>query len=89
MAKNKLEDLTDYLFMALERLNEDGLSAEQIQQEATRAKAVVDLGEKIIDVAKVHLVGARIKADYLGGDQDELPRLFQTTKLPPLLESKE
>ncbi|MBN6711466.1 hypothetical protein JFL47_10300 [Haemophilus haemoglobinophilus] len=85
MAKNKLEDLTDHLFMALDRLNEDGLSAEQIQQEATRAKSVVEIGEKIIDVAKVSLEAAKVQADYLG-NQAALPKIFQTT---PLLESKE
>lgn len=81
---NKLEDLTEHLFMAMDRLNKEGLDAEQIQQEAIRAKAVVEIGDKIIDVAKVSLDAAKVQADYLG-NQANLPKIFQST---PRLESK-
>ncbi|TCP18099.1 hypothetical protein EV693_10364 [Nicoletella semolina] len=84
MAKNKLEDLTDHLFMAMERLNEEDLDAEQIQQEATLAKAIVDIGDKIIDVAKVSLEAMKVQSDYLG-NSSALPKIFQST---PLLENK-
>ena len=81
---NKLEDLTEHLFMAMDRLNKEGLDAEQIQQEAIRAKAVVEIGDKIIDVAKVSLDAAKVQADYLG-NQSALPNIFQSA---PRLESK-
>lgn len=85
MAKNKLEDLTDHLFLAMERLNEENLDAEQIQQEATRAKAIVELGDKIIDVARVSLDAIKVQENYLGG-QSALPKIFQSA---PRLESKQ
>lgn len=37
--KNKLGDLNDHLFAALERLNEEDMTSEEIAKEASRAKA--------------------------------------------------
>ncbi|MBR6608810.1 MAG: hypothetical protein IKK99_01180 [Oscillospiraceae bacterium] len=47
--KNTLADLNNYLFEALERLNDDSLTAEQLETEIKRAKTVTDVGGKIIE----------------------------------------
>lgn len=53
MAKNKLSDLNDHLFAALERLNDEELTVEQVEMEAKRAEAIIGVSAKIIDNAKI------------------------------------
>lgn len=53
--KNKLSDLNNYLFEQLERLNDDGLSDEQVEREIKKSKAVTDIARTIIDNARVEL----------------------------------
>jgi hypothetical protein len=40
MARNKISDLRDHLFAALERIDNDDLTADQISQEVNKAKAI-------------------------------------------------
>lgn len=60
MAKNKLSDLNDHLFAALERLNEDGLTTEQIESESKRVGAVIGVSNQIISNAKVTLEALKL-----------------------------
>lgn len=46
--KNKLSDLNDHLFAQLERVSEEGLTAEQIEAEVKRSDAIVDLADQVI-----------------------------------------
>lgn len=62
--KNRLSDLNNHLFAQLERLGEEGLTAEQIEQEAQRADAIVDVADQIIENAKLQLQAVRLLADH-------------------------
>ncbi|SHE58009.1 hypothetical protein [Dysgonomonas macrotermitis] len=53
MAKNKLSDLNDHLFMALERLNDEDMTPEKIEMEARRADAIIGISTQIVGSAKV------------------------------------
>lgn len=55
MANNKLSDLRDHIFMALERLSDEGLTTEQVAQEVDKAKAIAQLSASIIASAKVEI----------------------------------
>lgn len=74
MAKNKLTDLNNHLFMALERLNDEGLSDENIAIEVERANAISTVADKIIANAKVSLEAMKLVAhgDVSKGDLPEL-----------------
>ena len=48
MARNKLTDLNDHLFMALERINEEDLDLERLEIELKRVKGVYGLAKQII-----------------------------------------
>jgi len=72
--KNKLGDLTDHLFMQLERMGDEDMSSEQIEQEAKRASAIVSVAEQIIGTADLQLKAARLYADH---GQSVLPMLPQ------------
>lgn len=62
--KNRLTDLNDHLFMELERLGDEDMTPEQIDAEAKRAQAMVDVADKIIDNAKLSLAGAKLVAEH-------------------------
>ncbi|PZO81631.1 MAG: hypothetical protein DI629_03580 [Mesorhizobium amorphae] len=62
--KNRLSDLNNHLFAQMERLSEEGLSAEQINQEATRSAAMVDLADQIIRNAALQIQAAKIASDH-------------------------
>ena len=74
--KNKLTDLNDHLFMALERLNDEGLAEAELYQEIDRAKAIAGVAAQIINNGQLVLKAQKIKKDYIGEDK----------KLPPMLE---
>lgn len=69
--KNKMVDLKNHLFTALERLNEDGLTDEQIKTEITRAQAVAEIGKVIVDGAKTSLLYAKITGKAKELDEDD------------------
>lgn len=58
--KNKMTDLKNHLFVALERLNDDSLSDEQIKNEISRAQAISEIGKVIVEGAKTSLLFAKI-----------------------------
>lgn len=62
--KNKLSDLNNHLFAQLERLSEESLTAEQIEQEAKRAQAIVSVADQIVQGAEMQLRAAKLFADH-------------------------
>ncbi len=77
--KNNLEALNNHLFEEMERLNDDDLSADQLQQEIERSKAMANIATKIIDNAHLGLEAEKLKVEY--GRRD--------ITLPVMLEHKE
>ena len=47
--KNTLQDLNNYLFESIERLNDDSLSTEDLEKEIKRSEAVQKAAKTIID----------------------------------------
>ena len=62
--KNKLTDLNNHLFAQLERLSEEGLTAEQIEQECQRADAIVAVSDQILQGANTQLKAATLIANH-------------------------
>ena len=80
MAKNKLSDLNDHLFMALERLNEEDITPEQIEAESKRAEAIIGVANQIIGNAKITLDAMRLVSNG-NLDTTELPETFGFKRL--------
>ena len=82
MARNKINDLRDHLFAALERLDNDELSTEELQKELDKAEAVAQIGNVIINSAKIEVefikaTGMiRTNTDLFKGVQDESRQLY-------------
>jgi hypothetical protein len=53
--KNKQTDLNDHLFMQLERLSDESLSAEQLANEIDRSKSITAVAQQIIANGKLAL----------------------------------
>lgn len=62
--KNKLSDLNNHLFAQLERLSEEGLSAEQIAQEVQRTDAIVSVSDQIVRNADLQLKAVTVLANH-------------------------
>lgn len=61
--KNKMSDLNDHLFAQMERLGDEDLSPEQIEVEAKRAEAIVNVADQIIRNAEVQWKAITLLAD--------------------------
>jgi hypothetical protein len=55
MARNKLSDLRDHMFAALERLDDEELTTDQIKNEIEKAKSIAMVGSVIINSAKIEI----------------------------------
>lgn len=65
--KNRLSDLNDHLFAQMERLSEEGLSGDRLEEEVRRTQAIVGISDQIVGNAKLRLNA--VKAAALHGDQ--------------------
>ena len=64
MTKNKLLDLNNHLFEALERINDDELQGEKLQEEMARAKTITQIGNTIISNASLALEAKKYKDEF-------------------------
>ena len=82
MAKNKLSDLRDHIFSALERIDDDQLSPEQLENEIKKANAVANLSSMIIQSAKIEVDFIKVT-----GRLDSKTELFKSIDSPKALDS--
>jgi hypothetical protein len=82
MAKNKLSDLNDHLFLALERLNDEELKKDEIEAEAIRVEAIIGISAQIISNAKTTIDAMKLVASGHFGSKD-LPDTFGIKQLEP------
>lgn len=83
--KNRLSDLNNHLFAQLERLSEEGLTPEQIEQECQRTDAIVDVSDQILQIANTQLKCAALIATHGDRFAKMLPAISgteQATALP-------
>lgn len=78
--KNTLTDLNNYLFEAIERLNDDELSEEQLDKEIKRSEAVQKVAKTIIENGALALSAKKHLDEYGQGDAVQLPMLGMTEK---------
>lgn len=74
--KNTLNDLNNYLFAQIERLDEEDISEEKLHTEILRAKAIVVVATAIINNADVAIQAIKMKESGI----------TENMKLPKMLE---
>lgn len=78
--KNTLSDLNNYLFEALERINDDSLDQEGLEKEIKRSETVTKIAKTIIDNGNLALQAKKHLDEYGQGDKIEIPMLGITGK---------
>jgi len=73
--KNKMTDLNNHLFEALERLNDEDLKGDALQEEIERAKSIKDISQQIIANASLGLKAEIARNEYMGG-KFKMPELL-------------
>lgn len=62
--KNKLTDLNNHLFAQLERLNDETLSGDQLQDEIERSRAITGVSKEVVSNARLVLDAEKHKREY-------------------------
>ena len=75
--KNTLGDLNNHLFAQLERLGDEELKGENLQEEIERAKAVTVIASQIISNGNLVLQAEKFKADTLGRSNAKPPEILE------------
>lgn len=75
--KNKISDLRDHMFAALERLGNEELTPEQLKVEVERSQAISEVGKVIVESAKTEIMYAKLTGK---GKEDSSKFLEQDVK---------
>ena len=74
--KNTLGDLNNHLFAQLERLGDEEMTGEKLQEEITRAKAINSVAAQIIANGSLVLDAKKLMDDKINID-DKLPKMLE------------
>lgn len=75
--KNKLPDLNNHLFMTIERINDEDLQGERLQQEIDRTFAITKVAKAITDNAHVMLEAKKHFDEYGINDSSDVPEILR------------
>lgn len=75
MAENRLTDLNNALFKELSRLDECNIKSDEMQQEITRAKAITDVGNTIINNANTVIKATETYSEWTNANV-KLPKMI-------------
>lgn len=74
--KNKLTDLNNHLFAELERLSDEELTGEELNEEINRAKAITQISTQIIQNGALALKAEQFKYE-IGEENAKAPMFLE------------
>lgn len=74
--KNTLGDLNNHLFASLERLSDEELRGDALQEEISRAKAINNVAQQIIENGSLVLEAQKINDERINVDS-KLPKMLE------------
>jgi hypothetical protein len=74
--RNTLGDLNNHLFAQLERLSDEEITGEKLQEEIDRAKSMSGVASRIIDAGNLVLSAKRLQNDQLNADV-KIPKMLE------------
>lgn len=74
--RNTLADLNNYLFATLERLDNEEIKGEKLEDEIKRAKAVTGVASQIIANGSLALRAKSLQLEY--GEEEPLPPMLKS-----------
>ena len=77
MPRNTLGDLNNHLFAQLERLNDEEITGEKLEDEIIRSKAVIGVSKQIIANANVVLKAKSIELEYGKNNEKEMHKMLE------------
>ena len=77
MPRNTLGDLNNHLFAQLERLNDEEITGEKLEDAIIRSKAVIGVSKQIIANANVVLKAKSIELEYGKNNEKEMPKMLE------------
>lgn len=75
--KNTLGDLNNHLFMQLERLNDEELKGDELQEELMRAETITNVAKEIISNGTLMLQATKLQAETLGRSTTNMPKMLE------------
>lgn len=78
--KNKLIDLNNHLFAQLERLGNEDLNDDQLNNEIKRGKAIGDLGKVVVENAKLTLDAEKFLSEFGARPTPKMPEMLVNNK---------
>ena len=74
--RNTLGDLNNHLFAQLERLSDEDIKGEALQEEITRAKAINEVASKIIANGALVLSAKKLADDHSNAELN-MPKMLE------------
>lgn len=78
--KNKISDLRNHMFAAIERLSNEDLSQEDIKKEIARSQAIADVGKVVVESVKIELLYAKMT-----NNPEAIPKRFLQIEEPEVI----
>lgn len=73
--KNKLIDLNNLLFEEMERLNDESLKGEELEEERNRAKSMANIAQTIINNGELALKAVKHYDEF--GNKGDMPEILK------------